>query len=219
MGLLSVEEQAKYTTIESGKNIIILRPFLKEFLDYLFAKHTVSLWTWSDSDYAESIARNIVGKHGKLRLVLSDKDAEASAELHGHSKDLNYIWYENMEECFSECNRILIDDLTNNTIHPSNKHNSITVRPFALFGEVKDRSGAYTPVYNDTTLLDIIELLMKLDINDCYENDDRWEPIFSETNIKKYGIQSYVHIIEYSPFKKLRLPPVKAIGVGIHIIF
>lgn len=221
---LSNEEQAKYKSIRSGENLLIFRPHCKEFFDFLFAHCDVSLWTWSDEEYATGIAQLILRDHPgqTMHLILPDTIAERSSELHGHSKDLNLLWYGNgnnidSEECFAECNTVLIDDLPNNTIHPSNKRNSITIQPFALFGEVKDRSHPYRDVSKDTTLLEVITILKKIlpIAQGCYEDDERrWNPIFSDENIARAKLSSYLHTIEYSPFKKLNAPPVKAIGAG-----
>jgi len=223
---LPESEKSKYKFVDSSGHILILRPNIDKFFDYLFKNCTVSVWTWSDEDYAQNIVDKVVLKdrpYEKLRLILSDNDAAQSGEIHGWSKDLNYLWYgEKTEECFAECNTILIDDLSNNTIHPSNKKNSITIAPFALFGEIKDRSHPYTDVSGDTTLLEVVSVLEKAKglASGCYEDDDRhWTNIFTPENIKKAGLQKYVRTIQYSPYKKAVGPPVQAIGVGESYLF
>jgi len=219
---LSESEKAKYQYNEVGGHVLILRPHLQEFLDFLFANCSVSLWTWSDAEYADMIATTLITAlkpDSRVRFVLSEEDAARSAELHGHSKDLNMLWYSEVKPCFAECNTVLIDDLPNNTIHPSNRKNSITVRPFAPFGEKKDRTERYMDMSNDTTLLEVIEIL-GLILNfagACYGGENQWESLFSTENIREMGLSKYIHTIEYSPFKNkemAKLPPVKAIGAG-----
>ena len=218
---LSDSEKKKYNYVESSKgDIIILRPHINKFFDWLFKNCTVSLWTWSDYDYAEWIMDAFILKNNptrKILYILAEDDASNSSKKHDNSKDLNYLWYRGDDRSksapgLSECNTILIDDLPGNSLNTSNRKNSITVNPFGIFGEVKDRSDPYHDLSKDKTLLKIIKFLTKILKNmeeNCYHVDDRLENIFSENNIKKYKIQRYVKDLK---FKK---DIVKAIGIGM----
>ena len=216
---LSPGEKAKYVvhTTKEG-HVIIERPHLETLLDYLFANCTVSVWTWSDRGYAKDMVKRFLLRgrtDRKIKHIFADKEAHASAgsnykrnennendeddeeihenfEPHGNSKDLNYLWYGKKLPCFSECNTILVDDLPGNSLNNSNKQNSITVKPFALFGEVKDRSDPYEDVSDDKTLLEVIDILKKVQrmAADNYKDDDkRWVNIFSPGNVKAAGLQ------------------------------
>jgi hypothetical protein len=213
---LSPEEKAKYIVHDHKHGVFIERPHLDTFLDYLFANCTVSVWTWSDREYAEGIVtRFLLRGHSdrKIEHIFAEEDAEASSKEHGNSKDLNYLWYKKRLPCFAECNTILIDDLPGNSVNTSNIKNSITVKPFALFGEVKARTDPYEDVSDDTTLLEVIEILKKAQTvaAGCYTNDDkRWSNIFSAANVKAAGLEgSMVEI------KKKSGVIVKAIGAGL----
>lgn len=236
---LTPEEKAKYKVhINKKGDVMIERPNLETFLDYLFANCTVSVWTWSDRDYAKDIADRylIRGRTDrKIKYIFSAKNARESTgnnndnndndnnddvknadddsfKPDGHSKDLNYLWYRKKLPCFAECNTILIDDLPRNSVNPSNIKNSITIKPFALFGEVKDRSDPYEDVSDDKTLLEVIEILKKAQTvaADCYMDDDRrWENIFSPENVKAAGLEDSLTEI---PFKG---ETVRAIGAGL----
>jgi len=212
--LLSDEEKAKYTVRPNNSGVFIVRPHLNTFLSFLFKHCNVSLWTLSDQEYAEGVAKMFVhngSPRRKLQHILNgDEHAELAADLHGNNKDLNWLWYHAGYDCFAECNTILIDDLPNNSLNPSNRQNSITINPFALFGEVKDRSKPYLDVSEDDTLLKIIELLkivMKQQDN-CAEGDGRWDNIFSEDNIEKMGLERYIHTMTF------RGKRIKSICVG-----
>jgi hypothetical protein len=222
---LSPGEKAKYEVhrTDNTGHAIIVRPHLETLLDYLFANCTVSLWTWSDLEYAKDIANRFVTrgrKDRKIEYIFSEKDAGASADgneniphykFHGNSKDLNYLWYGKMLPCFSECNTILIDDLPNNSGNPSNRKNSITIKPFALFGEVKDRSDEYEDVSEDRTLLEVIEILEKvkhLAVKNYTDEDKRYTNIFSPENVSAAGLEE--SLIEYN-FKG---ETVRGIGAG-----
>jgi hypothetical protein len=219
-GPLPEKEKAKYNYIEHKAGIFIVRPYLKEFCDYLFANCNVSLWTWSDIEYAEGIPAKLLldnVKGRKLHHIFADEDAGTSSKLHGNSKDLNYLWYKKKLPCFAECNTILIDDLPNNSVNPSNRQNSITLKPFALFGEVKRRTDPYEDVSKDDTLLKVIEILKKAQTiaNNCYEDDEkRWTNIFSPANVRSAGLESYMRTI-----KKQDDSTVRAIGAGDSHLF
>jgi NLI interacting factor-like phosphatase len=165
-------EKAKYKISGNpAKGVFILRPHFNEFFDYLFTNcKTVNLWTWSDDEYAESVARVIREQNPKWKVsnVWFDKHVDASIDIDGFNKDLNYIWYE--EGKFQPCNTVLIDDLPANTNNPANKRNGIQLKAFNVLGEKlskeerkanpgKIRTGHYTDLSKDDTLLKVIEVL------------------------------------------------------------
>lgn len=114
------DELSKYDshTTKSGK-MFLLRPRVQEFLDTLFEKYNVSLWTFSGKEYALGVANFLVyGKDSngvpkypkrKLKFILSSIDDNNNAEIshtgenwaygnaasehHGNAKDLNHLWY------------------------------------------------------------------------------------------------------------------------------
>lgn len=201
--LLSDEEKSKYTVYSNNSGIFIIRPHLRKFLTFLFKHCNVSLWTLSDKEYAEGVANMFIldkNPNNKLQHILNaDEHGDLAGDLYGNNKDLNWLWYHSEYSCFAECNTILIDDLPKNSLNTSNRKNSITINPFALFGEVKDRSKPYLDVSKDDTLLKIINFL-KIVIKkqeNCMEGDGRWDNIFSEENVTKMGIDKYIHTMTY----------------------
>ena len=209
---LSEEEKKKYKVVDAGSGIFIVRPHLDEFFDFLSANCDVGLWTWSDKGYAQGMRKSILGTR-KIKFVLHDDHAEESSEAHGNSKDLNYLWYgEEPMPCLAECNTILIDDLPGNAVNSSNIKNSITIEPFALFGEVKNRSDPYKDSSGDTALLEVIEILKKVlpVTKTCYENDEeRWESVFGTQNIRRAGLEDSLRNIKTKSGKVVR-----GIGAG-----
>lgn len=222
---LGNDEKKKYEIVESKSGIFLRRPHLETFLDWIFKHCNVFLWTWSDIDYAEGVAK-MLGK--TFKGILADEDANASSSGHGNSKDLNYLWYPeafceaNKKKIadmgtFHECNTILIDDLPGNSVNTSNFKNSITVNPFGIFGEVKDRSDEYEDLSTDKTLLDVLEIIKKVH---CYlqknppDDDSMYKNVFCPSNIKSMGLSKYVKHI-----RKKCGTVVRAIGVGKSIHF
>lgn len=173
-------ERAKYKT--AGK-VFILRPHFDEFFSYLFDNcASVNLWTWSDKEYAEEVADIIRRRNPKWKVanIWYDEDVDASIEMYGHNKDLNYIWYK--KNTFQPCDTILVDDLPRNTQNSSNIKNGIQIAPFNPLGEKlgkeerkpgKIRTGEYTDLSNDDTLLKVIQVIEKAnkDPKLCSEGD------------------------------------------------
>ena len=206
---ISDAEKAKYVVHDHKDGVFIERPHLEAFLDYLFENCTVSVWTWSDADYAEGVVKRFLirGRDDrKVEHIYSEDDAAASSKLHGNSKDLHYLWYEKRLPCFAECNTVLIDDLPGNSVNTSNIRNSITIKPFALFGEVKDRSDPYEDVSGDTSLLTAIEILKAAQAvsSSCYyDGDKRWTNVFSASNVRAAGLTKYMGTVTKKDGKKV----------------
>jgi hypothetical protein len=210
---LPASEQAKYKVVDAGSGIFLVRPHLNDLLDFLQASGCkVGLWTWSDKGYAMGMRSSILSGRD-IKFVLHDDHAEASSEKHGNSKDLNFLWYGEAEkECLAECNTIIIDDLPGNAANSSNIRNSITIEPFAPFGEVKNRSDPYKDCSGDTVLLECIEIIKRIlpQAAKCYEVDEkRWTNVFSKENIAAAGLEDKVKNIKMKNGKVVR-----GIGAG-----
>jgi hypothetical protein len=191
-------ETKKYDIHHDKKNgLLFIRPHIRCFLKWLFTNCHVYLWTWSDEEYARDMSELLIGLVNekypgtyKFERLFAEEVAEAAGCIEGNSKDLNYLWYDLKVPGMHEYNTILIDDLPNNTINSSNIGNSITVNPFALFGEVKKRTDPYTDVSGDKTLLDVIEILKKTKEIVEKNCNDKYVNIFPFIN-KKTGEVDY----------------------------
>ena len=175
-------EQSKYETGAPGRGgLFILRPGFREFFTFLKDNaKTINLWTWSDIDYAKVVKGLIESTvpGTKISNVWVDDDVEASIELHGHNKDLNYIWY--TKNKFQPCDTILVDDLPANTQNPSNIKNGIQIAPFHPLGEktksktaTKIRTGVLHDLSKDDALMKVAEKLRSILANPdfCSEGD------------------------------------------------
>jgi len=214
--LLTPTEKAKYQVKANGSGVFIVRPHLDTFLRFLFKTFNVSLWTLSDKEYADGIAKMFVVKNTKRKLVHvlnADEHGDLASDLHGNNKDLNMLWYHAGITCFSECNTILIDDHPHNSLNPSNRKNAITINPFALFGEVKARTDPYHDVSQDDTLLQLIDVLTKVNVamQGCFRSGRRWDNVFSKANIKDMGLEDRVQSMRF------KNNYVKAVCVGMPV--
>src|SRR3990167_1255303 len=52
-------EKLSFYSME-GLYIVVERPYVQEFLDYIFQHFNVSVWTAATKDYASSIIKNVI---------------------------------------------------------------------------------------------------------------------------------------------------------------
>ena len=92
--------------------VVIERPNLQDFLDYLFDNFNVSVWTAADKDYATFIIDKIIlnKQNRKLDLVLFKYHCNLSKQQYGNSKSLRLIWENKNLKEYNENNTIIIDD-------------------------------------------------------------------------------------------------------------
>lgn len=156
---LAEAEQNKYTVVEDsiGSGVFVIRPYVQELLDFAFTNCIVSIWTWASKDYAEEVA-NILsrGNPKKFANIWSEKDSNDAFTIYNRGKDLKHLWFHLSDGTMLPCNTILVDDLSTNTRHVSNKNNAIQVPAFELFSE---KRGAYNDLSADKALLNVIEIL------------------------------------------------------------
>ena len=186
---LSPAEKEKYVFVgnSAAGEGFILRPYFVEFFTELskMAK-TVSLWTWSDCPYAESV-KEMIEERTPCRIsnVWCDEHAEAAGDIGGQGKDLNYIWYQ--QNKFQPCDTILIDDLHSNIHNGANYQNGIQLKKFALWNRVtkKQPFGPYTDMSEDETLLEVLAVLRDLDVkrNLCPDGEEETAHPFEDAMV------------------------------------
>jgi TFIIF-interacting CTD phosphatase-like protein len=141
-----------YHTME-GYYRVYSRPYLKEFLEYLFENFDVSVWTAASRDYASFIIDNIIidgKKDRKIKMFLYDNNCDESQKMYNENspKDLRYLYNFNG---YHKCNTIIIDDLAD--VFKANPKQTIRA-PY--FDAKKDESE------NDRFLLQAMETLEEL---------------------------------------------------------
>ena len=156
---LSEQEQNKYTAVSdsTGDSLFVIRPHVKELLDFAFENCVVSIWTWAGKNYAHEVAGLLTGgSPQKFANIWSEKDSNDAFEIFNKGKDLHHLWLHLSDGAMLPCNTILVDDLETNTKHTSNKNNSIQVPAFELFAE---KSEKYNDLSADKALLNVIDIL------------------------------------------------------------
>lgn len=144
-----IDHKVKFTPVCDGLYYTMPRPYLNEFLNYIFARFHVSVWTAASKDYAKEIVERFVLKgksNRKLRGFLYDLHCKESMEAVNPKtmKDLRYLFI-SKNKLFNENNTVIIDDLKE--VLNNNKKNSIDSEYF-------DSSKKNAP--NDTFLLNLM---------------------------------------------------------------
>jgi hypothetical protein len=106
-----INKKFKYYIMEKSY-VVIERPNLQDFLDYIFDNFNVSVWTAADKDYATFIIDKIIlnKESRKLDLVLFKYHCNISKHQYGSSKSLRLIWENKNLKKYNENNTIIIDD-------------------------------------------------------------------------------------------------------------
>ena len=86
-----------FESIKDRDGYFILRPHLREFMEYLFKNHIVSLWTWNTHEHAMSFANIITNNDPKkFKDIMSAEDANIASRLNleFNGKNLHYVWFD-----------------------------------------------------------------------------------------------------------------------------
>lgn len=109
-----IDPAMKVVKVCDGAYYTAARPYLDEFLDYLFKHFKVSVWTAASEGYAKEIIDRFVIKNKKERKLehfFFDKHCQDSMKTINKRcpKDLQYLFKKNIG--FTADNTVIIDDL------------------------------------------------------------------------------------------------------------
>jgi hypothetical protein len=90
-----IPNRMDFITIFYKDCVFMLRPNIANFLNFLFSKYNVSIWTWGSADYAEIVSNILTDSQPhKFKDILSLEDSEIASVINETGgKDLRYIWY------------------------------------------------------------------------------------------------------------------------------
>lgn len=120
--------------------IVYERPYLQEFLDFLFANYKVAVWTAASKDYAIFIIEEILLQNRperKLEFLMFNYHGEISSEVSECPKDLSLVY--KTFPSFTKHNTIIVDDY--DAVYSPQMKNSYPIYPFEA-----DRKGAIKDV-------------------------------------------------------------------------
>lgn len=140
-----------------GYYIVYSRPYLQEFLDYIFKNFNVTIWTAASKDYALYIIENIIldkKPDRKLDFIFFSYHCDLSKKKKKYSKELCMLWDIHKLPGYSSKNTVIIDDFKED-VHKCQPNLCIVAQPFEFTTEGSE---------NDTFLKDIIPELEKMKI-------------------------------------------------------
>jgi len=121
--------------------LILERPGLQSFLDWLFDNFNVSVWSAASPDYVDFIVKYVIigkNKNGsrKVKRVLNSKNCEKSQLIYGDDclKKLEMLWQFYKLSNHNADNTILLDDLWLNI--KAQPDNSLRIKKF--LGKIED---------------------------------------------------------------------------------
>ena len=108
------------------------RPYLQEFLDYLFKNYHVNVWTAASKDYALFVVNDIIiGKHTdrKVDYIFYDYHCKISSKFYNKNpKNLKLLWEKFGLSIFNDENTLLIDD--NPKVYKDQDSRVLKAKPF-----------------------------------------------------------------------------------------
>lgn len=132
---------------------IILRPYVREFLNYLFQNYTVGIFTAGNAAYAEIIIEQLFN-HNPV-IALNSEDVMMSQSKYLGYKNLKYVF--DIVPTFNKQNTIIIDD--HQAVYETNKKNCIHLKPFEV---VKENKTVNLDCFKDNVLLHLYHYLNSL---------------------------------------------------------
>jgi hypothetical protein len=116
-----------------GYYMVFERPYLQEFLDFLFANYNVSVWTAASKDYAAFIVDKIIlsKPDRKLDWVFFSYHCGLSKKIKHGSKNLAMLWDEFKLDGYTAENTVILDDY--GEVRAIQPLNCIPAYPFDFF--------------------------------------------------------------------------------------
>lgn len=130
------------------------RPHLQDFLDYVFKKFNVSVWTAASKDYALSIIENVIleDKKRKLDYIFFNYHCKLSRKNYKYTKKLDMIWKVYKIKTFNKNNTFIIDDYKKD-VHVCQPNNCIIAPPFEFTNDKSEHDDFLKKLIPELNLL------------------------------------------------------------------
>lgn len=147
--------------------LVFQRPFLQEFLDYLFENFNVSVFTAASKDYAIFIIEKFIltNSSRKLDYIFFDYHTDISEETTRQHKSIKMIQNLFKLPNYTTSNTIIIDD--NIDVYEPQNNNCIIAIPFHFKTPLSENDDYLSGLINRLKLLQNNNITIK-DINDEY---------------------------------------------------
>ena len=155
------------------------RPYLQEFLNYIFARFNIAVWTAAEYNYGRDILEHFITLEKAYDVVepedykqpdgpqiinrtidffFSKRTFEFAYNIYrGESKPLRYLYMTIKIPGYNACNTFIVDD--NPEVYKSNQAETIRIKPFVMITELTNRPISSKTYLADTVLLGVKEIL------------------------------------------------------------
>ena len=142
-----IKEKAVQFTIHDmdGYYIVFERPGVQEFLDWLFSKYNVSVWTAASKDYALFIIDRVIltKPNRQLDYILFSYHCDLSKKIYKSHKKLQLVFDTFKLPGYTPDNTIIIDDL--HEVQKCQPNNAFQIHAFEILA---DKSEHDTHLYS-----------------------------------------------------------------------
>jgi hypothetical protein len=141
------------TTNMKDYYVIFHRPHLQRFLNYIFKKYNVSIWSAGSKDYVLFIVKNIILKNHperKIDYIFFSYHCKLSRKYFDRKspKNLKLLWDIFKLKNYNKNNTMIIDDLEE--VHKAQPKNCIKIEDFTFTNDKSE---------DDKDLLRVVKLL------------------------------------------------------------
>ena len=134
--------------------VIVARPGLQEFLDFLFANFNVSIWTAASREYALFIVQKLilVKPNRKIDFFFYSYHSKLSISKSNKIKDLSMLWTTFRLSGYNPKNTLVIDD--NDEVYEAQPGNTFRIKEFQYKSRGSDKD---TELYRIGQLISYIK--------------------------------------------------------------
>ena len=135
-----MKKASKFLFNKMDEYVIFHRPYLQEFLDYIFKNYNVSIWTAASKDYALFIINKIILQNNpnrKIDFILFRYHCDLSDKHKGGIKNLKMLWDIFQFEGYTKHNTVILDDFED--VYNLQPNNCIAAVPFEFVDEGSEK--------------------------------------------------------------------------------
>jgi hypothetical protein len=187
---IDLQDKFKYYDMMNGDKLeyrVFERPYVQDFLDYIFLNYNVSIFTAADKEYALFIYENVIKreypdnpiKNRVINYLFCGTHSSYSEIIYRSPKNLNILWDVFKIHNFKPCNTIIIDDL--DQVIQNNPNNCIPAPKFEIISDDKK--------VNFNSYKDIFLLTKAIKEIEKYRDKLTSNPCLSHINPENFGYE------------------------------
>jgi TFIIF-interacting CTD phosphatase-like protein len=143
--VLDIDSTLIFAKPQEKQYIVAKRPYLDEFMEYIFSAYDVALWTAGSSSYAKIIAEHVFPQYKERFKFIWSVDECETGNIFGGLKPLRKLWSSDLakQNGWDEKNTLMVEDTPENCMF--NEGNCLIVPKFT--GEKGDETLRYLKIF------------------------------------------------------------------------